>query len=232
MADVYAAVRVLVDAAASLPLHAWRTPDGRVRHEGALAALLERPAPGLTTAGLVGSVMASLVLHGDAFLGLYRNPDGQVAQLGLLPPEGLEVKLEGGLVSYHLHTPQGVARLGLEDVCHVRAPLPDASGLRGLSPIRACATALGLSRDLARHAQSFASRSARPASLVVLDKAVTADDAVRAGLRDELRAGHAGASSGDAIVLGGGVSDFKPLSLSMVDAQFLGSARAGDEKGA
>jgi HK97 family phage portal protein len=222
IADVYATVRVLVDAAASLPLHTFRRAEqGRVRHEGALAALLERPAPGVTTAGLVGSIMASLQLHGDAFVGLYRDADGRVAQLGLLAPEALEVKLEGGEVIYLLLSPNGVARLSVADVAHVRAPLPEASGLRGLSPIRACATALGLSRDLARHAASFAAKGARPAALVVLDKDVRADEATRAGLRDELRSGHAGGRAGEVIVLGGGVTDFKPMALTMQDAQFV-----------
>lgn len=216
--EVYACVRVLVDAAASLPLHTYRrTAAGRVRSEGRLDGLLRRPAPGVTTQAFVGSVMASLVLHGDAFVGLYRDGDGQVAQLGILDPQAVEVRVERGDLVYLLMTRDGVARLTERDVCHVRAPLPDPSGLRGLSPIRACAQTLGLARSLAAHAARFAAASARPGALVILDKAVSADAATRAGVREEIRE----RGSGEIIVLGGGVDDVKPLTLSMVDAEFV-----------
>ncbi len=216
--EVYACVRVLVDAAASLPLHTYRrTPGGRVRSEGRLDALLTRPAPGVTTSAFVGAVMASLVLHGDAFIGLYRDGDGQVAQLGLLDPHAVDVRVERGDLTYYLMTKDGVARLTERDVCHVRAALPDPSGLRGLSPIRACAQTLGLARSLAGHAARFAAASARPGALVILDKSVNADRLIRDGVRDEIT----DRGSGEIIVLGGGVEDVKPLTLSMVDAEFV-----------
>jgi HK97 family phage portal protein len=216
--EVYACVRVLVDAAASLPLHTYRrTPTGRVRSEGRLDALLARPAPGVTTSAFVGSMTAALVLHGDAFVGLYRDGDGQVAQLGILDAQAIDVRVERGELAYYLMTRDGVARLTESDVCHVRAPLPDSSGLRGLSPIRACAQTLGLARNLAGHAARFAASGARPGALVTLESNVSADKLARDGIRDEIE----DAGSGAVLILGGGVKDVNPLTLSMVDAEFV-----------
>src|SRR2546423_410250 len=60
VADVFAAVRVLADAVASLPPRVYReTPGGRVPagDDQRLVALLRRPEPGSTAADLLSSVM-------------------------------------------------------------------------------------------------------------------------------------------------------------------------------
>jgi phage portal protein BeeE len=87
--DVWACVRVLADAAASVPLVPYRRRDsGRVRlGSGRLAGLLDRPAPATTQANLVAQMVSHLTLWGNAFLGKFRNEDGQVEQLGLLFPD-------------------------------------------------------------------------------------------------------------------------------------------------
>ena len=219
IAEVYSCVRALVDAAAALPLHAYRRTDaGHVRHDGQLAQLLTHPAPWMTTSALVGSIMASLQLHGDAFLGLYRDGAGGIAQLGLLEPSAVEVRVEEGELVYLLMTKDGVARLTERDICHVRAPLPDASGLRGLSPIRACAQTLGLARGLARHANQFTNQGGRPGLLITLDPKVKATDPT---MLAALRADVQGRESGSVIVLGGGVDQVTPLALNLVDMEFV-----------
>jgi HK97 family phage portal protein len=216
--EVYACVRTLVDAAASLPLQAYRrTEAGHARHDGHLAQLLDRPAAWMTTSSLVGSIMASLQLHGDAFIGLYRDSGGQIAQLGLLDPTTIEVRLEAGELVYLLMTRDGVARLTSRDICHVRAPLPDGTGLRGLSPIRACAQTIGLARGLATHAAQFANSHPRPGILVTLDPKLTMDQVSRDGLREEINE-H---KSGDILILGGGITGVEAMRLSLVDVEFV-----------
>src|SRR5262245_39790229 len=87
IADVWAAVRVLADAASSLPLHVYRkTTDGRERvHSGSLYDLLERPGPGTSQADLVSSLMAHLTVYGNGYIAKYRAGD-QIVQVGLLAP--------------------------------------------------------------------------------------------------------------------------------------------------
>lgn len=72
IADVWAAVRLLADAASSLPLHVFRARDdgGRERiRSGRLADLLERPAPATSQADLISSLMAHLLIYGNGYLG-------------------------------------------------------------------------------------------------------------------------------------------------------------------
>jgi len=148
IADVFSAVRCLSDSAASLPLHAYRRADGgRERYTGRLADLIDRPAPATTTANLVGQLVAHLALDGNTFLAKYRDPDGQIIQLGALDPTRVTVALERGEPVYALSRPDGVTtRHGVEDIIHLRAMSVD--GLVGLSPIRQARQALGLARSL------------------------------------------------------------------------------------
>ena len=88
IADVWAAVRVLADAASSLPLHAYRKgAAGRQRvTSGRLVELLDQPAPATSQADLVSSLMAHLAVYGAGYIGKYRE-NGEIIQLGLLHPE-------------------------------------------------------------------------------------------------------------------------------------------------
>jgi phage portal protein BeeE len=64
IADVWAAVRVLADAASSLPIHVYRkTETGRERvTSGKLVDLLDRPGLGMTQADLVSTLMFHLAV--------------------------------------------------------------------------------------------------------------------------------------------------------------------------
>ena len=48
--------------------------------------------------------MVHLNVYGEAFVGKYRNPDGEIAQLGLLSPESVQVELQGSRIVYMLDT--------------------------------------------------------------------------------------------------------------------------------
>ena len=101
VADVWACVRALSDAAASIPLIAYRrTSDGRQRADGALADLLRSPAPATTQSALLGQVMAHLQLWGNSYLAKFRDADGRIEQLGLLHPERVIVELRAGRPVY------------------------------------------------------------------------------------------------------------------------------------
>ena len=163
VADVWACIRALSDAAASIPLIPYRrTQDGRQRADGALADLLRSPAPATTQSALLGQVMAHLQLYGNSYLGKYKDADGKVEQLGLLHPERVTVELRAGQPVYAvLDGRGGRSEHGVEDVLHVRAPL-SVDGLTGLSPIRQCRVALGLAGNLAEHANEFFAAGGRP----------------------------------------------------------------------
>jgi HK97 family phage portal protein len=153
--DVWAAVRVLADAASSLPLHVYRkTGDGRERVPGGrLVDLLDRPAPATTQADLVSTLIAHLLVYGAAYIGKYRE-GGEVSQLGLLHPERVRTELDAGQVRFRYTPGTGPQRLlTLADVVPVRGLSID--GITGLSAVSQAASVLGLSDELVKHALSY-----------------------------------------------------------------------------
>jgi HK97 family phage portal protein len=155
IADVWAAVRVLSDAASSLPLHVYRrTEAGRERvTSGKLVSLLDRPGPGITQADLVSTLMAHAVIWGSAYLAKFREA-GEVSQLGLIHPERIRPELDNGRLRFRYDPPQGPQRMLTEaDVVHVKGLSVD--GLNGLSAVQQASRVIGLSDELVKHALSY-----------------------------------------------------------------------------
>ncbi len=163
IADVWACIRTLSYAAASVPLIPYRrTADGRERATGALADLLRNPAPATTQSALIGQLMTHLLLYGNSWLAKYKDAEGRVEQLGLLHPERVTVELRAGQPIYTILDGRGGrSEHGVADVVHIRSPL-SVDGLVGLSPIRQCRVALGLAGNLADHANEFFAAGGRP----------------------------------------------------------------------
>ena len=171
IADVWAAVRVLADAASSLPLHVYRKTDtGRERvTSGRLVELLDRPGPATSQADLVSSLMAHLAIYGNGFLAKYRE-QGEVVQLGLLHPERIRPELEGGRLRFRYSPGTGPQQLLTEaDVVHIKGLSVD--GLVGLSAVSQAARVLGLSDELVKHALAFFDSGVpRPGGVLRLDE--------------------------------------------------------------
>ena len=135
ISDVFACVRLLADTAASLPLVAYRhLPGGdRERFSGRLTDLLATPSPGNVTANLIGTIVAHLNLHGNAYIGKFVDGDGIVTQLAPLHPAGMTVQLVKGVPRYSYVDWGGAQELGTAEVLHLKALSVD--GVVGLSPV-------------------------------------------------------------------------------------------------
>src|SRR5579864_6023654 len=128
LVDVLACVRALSEVASTLPLVAYRrlADDGRQRlTAGRLVDLLTRPAPAVTQANLVGAMVAGLACSGNTFVGKFRDADGAIAQIGVLPPGSITVQVVGGepIYRYFPAYPQTTGEeqlLSVSDVLHVR----------------------------------------------------------------------------------------------------------------
>ena len=220
IADAYACIRALADAAAQLPLIAYRqTGNGRERFKGRAADLIERPAPGSTRADLVGQVVLHLNTWGNAYVGKYRDAEGRIEQLGLLRPDRVTVALADGAPIFTFTDPATgrQSRLTTADVCHVKALSSD--GLVGLSPVRQARAALGLSSQLVDHASAFFTNSARPGGILKVPQG-TDGDALRR-VKAAWEGQHQGGNAHRIAVLTGEAS-FMEMQVPMEDAQFLG----------
>jgi HK97 family phage portal protein len=221
-ADAYSCIRALSDAAASLPLLAYRrTAAGRERFDGPVADLLDRPAPAVTQANLVAQIVAHLNLYGNSFIGKFRNGAGRVEQLACLHPARVVPELRGGLPFYTVTGPKGERSThGPADVIHVRGLSVD--GLVGLSPVRQCRQALGLSSTLTEHAARFFQNDARPSGIIKMAHGDSGGpDSQLEYLRAAWTQGHAGMANAHRVAVMAGEIEFIPISMPADDAQFL-----------
>jgi len=219
ISDAFACVRVLADSIGSLPLHVYRrTPAGRVPAGDSSRAvqLLKRPSPGSTGVDLVSTMMAHLAVHGDCFLAKYRS-DGEIVQLGCLPPDSVQVELRGQRVIYTLSTIHGQVEVGPSDVLHVKAMSLD--GLRGMSPVTQCRTALGLSSSLQESARQYFEQGSKPSGILTAPSAGN-DEALKR-VQEAWAARHGGVQNMHKVAVLAGDVKFTPIAFSADDSQFL-----------
>ncbi len=224
IADVYAAVRLLAETVGALPLHVFRRQgeERRRLRDGALVELLDRPSPAQTTSGLLGSVMVHLLTTGDAFIGLFRGPDGGVEQLAPLDPERMAVELRGGVLRYrytqHPDATRGAQTVELTDadLVHVRALSRD--GLTGMSVVEQAREALGISTSLDQFAARYFAEDCRPSGILRLGNG--ADDRLTA-LTDAWKGRHQGVDRSHRIAAVTGEVSFEAISASAEDAQLV-----------
>ena len=227
IADVFAAVRVLADGLAGLPLKAYRrAPQGRVPagDDARIARLLRSPSPGTTSADLISQIVIDISVSGTAFLAKYRS-DGEVVQLGTLPPDQVQVEQRGSRIIFKLTRAEGVSEHGPEDVVAIRGASRD--GLRGLSPVRQCARALQINQGLLDYAGAWLANSGRPSGIIAPAEAngvlttPGADDVADAKDRVEEEFSVVDQRTGRIMVLSAPIS-FERVEPAMRDQEFLG----------
>lgn len=222
--DVWAAVRVLSDAASSLPLHTFRkTASGRQRvTSGKLVDLLDRPAPGITQADLVSSLMCLLAVYGNGYIGKFREA-GEVVQLALIHPECIRPEVEGGQLKFRYAPPTRPQQMLSEaDVVHVKGLSVD--GLVGLSAVTQASRVLGLSDELVRHVLSYfqvSDRGGVPRPAGLLKVAAGLSETGRQRGLEALRA----ESRPHGILVVEGEADYQDIAAKLDDSQFTEQRR-------
>jgi HK97 family phage portal protein len=228
LVDVLACVRALSETASTLPLAAYRSlaDEGRQRlTSGRLVDLLERPAPAVTQANLIGAMVAALATSGNVFVGKFRDGEGQVSQIGVLPPGSVTVQIVGGepIYRYFPAFPMTTGEeqlLGVQDVLHVRLPVTDELGVLGMSPLRQARDALGLARALEVEASAMHANDSTPLGVATVAPGPGADDLLE-NLKAGLEARHRGSENRGRIAFVTGEVSFSQFSVSPADAQFI-----------
>ncbi|HEY6775214.1 MAG TPA: phage portal protein [Thermoleophilaceae bacterium] len=225
--DVWAAVRVLADAASSLPIHVYRkTEAGRERvTSGKLVDLLDRPGPATTQADLVSTLMCHVLIWGNAYLAKYREGE-EVAQLSLLHPERVKPELKDGQLKWRYTPPTGPERMLTEaDLVHIRGLSVD--GLTGLSAVSQASRVLGLSDELVKHALSYFTIQTdggahRPAGVLRLG---TSDMTPSPEGTDRYREDLRNKSRPHGILVVEGDVEYVPIAQKLDDSQFVEQRR-------
>jgi len=227
LSAVWRSVLLISGTIAGLPLHTYERTGPESREE--IESFLDTPYSGMTPFEWKELIMGHLLLWGDSFLNHISGGAGQMLGLQPLPPWSVGVKrdADSGEKLYGIQDARGVLReLTAVDITQISGFSLD--GLRGLAPIQQARHSLGT----AKAGNKAAGRMFRNGLLLggllspkadALTK--TQKQQVLDGLQSQAGADHAG----DVAFVPAAV-DFRPWTMSAVDAQFLEGQHFGIEE--
>ncbi len=215
----YRCVRLISEAAASVGFAA----DGE---DDAMARLLSRPNIEEHGADLMEAFYAHLAVSGDAFLEA-GTLDGEVRELFVLRPDRMKALkgTRGWPVAWEHRIGADVRRISREadgflPVMHMRLFHP-ANDYEGHSPLEAAARAVDVHNASGAWAKALLDNAARPSGALIYGGAEDLTAEQRAELREDLQRTFQGATNaGRPMLLSGGL-DWKPMSLSPTDMDFV-----------
>ena len=175
---VYACVRILAEAVASLPLHVYEYQDDggkKLVHDHPLYYLLhDEPNPEMTSFVFRETLMSHLLIWGNAYAQIIRDGAGRVLGLYPLLPDKMEVQRDDKGNIYYVYSRNsdenpmfkeyGDIRLKAEDVLHI--PGLGFDGLIGYSPIAMAKNAVGMTLACEEYGASFFANGANPGGVL------------------------------------------------------------------
>ena len=226
---VYACVRVLSEAVASLPLHLYRE-DGsgskvKATDHPLYFLLHSEPNEEMTAYTFWETLMTHLLLWGNSYVQIIRNGKGEVIALYPLMPNRMRVDRDDkGRIYYEYQwssnsdaptLKDNIVRLTSREVMHI--PGLGFDGLVGYSPIAMAKGSIGLSMACEEYGSKFFANGAAPSG--VLEHPGVLKDPEK--VRDSWQAAFGGSqNAGKVAVLEEGMK-YSPISINPQEAQFL-----------
>lgn len=175
---VYACVRILAEAVASLPLHVYEYQDDggkKLVHDHPLYYLLhDEPNPEMSSFVFRETLMSHLLIWGNAYAQIIRDGAGRVLGLYPLLPDKMDVQRDDRGNIYYVYSRNsdenpmfkeyGDIRLKAEDVLHI--PGLGFDGLIGYSPIAMAKNAVGMTLACEEYGASFFANGANPGGVL------------------------------------------------------------------
>jgi HK97 family phage portal protein len=220
----FRSVRMIAEAAAKIPLLLYE--GAREHDEHPLLALLSRPNPRQTGADLIEQIAGYLLVSGNAYLERVSVLD-EVRELHALRPDRMKVipGAEGWAEAYEYRAGGSQVRFAMNEtpqpILHLTLfnPLDDHYGM---SPLEAAQASLDVHNAASAWNKALLDNAARPSGALVYSAAGgNLSDEQFERLKSELEAHYQGAANaGRPLLLEGGL-DWKGLSLSPKDMDFV-----------
>jgi HK97 family phage portal protein len=238
-AVVHRAVRLVAESAASATYLAYEA--GAVRDRHPLLDLLARPNPRQERAAFLEAIAAHLLIAGNAYVEavtLGESGAAAVRELYALRPDRMRVVPgPGGWPEAYEYTVAGRTLRFEQNAANSFSSVPPILHLTqfhplddhyGLSSLEAAAVACDVHNSAARWNKALLDNSARPSGALVYaaGEGTVLTDSQFERLKRELEAHYQGAlNAGRPLVLEGGL-DWKPMSLSPKDMDFMEAKHA------
>lgn len=212
---VYGSVSLICNTISTLPVDVYRDKDDQPV-EVAAPGWLVRPNVEWDLMSWISEFVRCLLLDGNAYVVPVRNQVGTVVEAWLIPPR---------LVHVTRHRPaepktyiiNGDVWTG--EIRHVTGPWRDPSGLKGLSPIDAAATSIGIALASAEHGARLFGQGVALSGVIETPGELSTESAKV--IRNTFGRDHGGLAKAHLPgVLTGGAT-WKSVSMTAEQAQFL-----------
>lgn len=227
IAAVWACVERIAKTVSTLPLLVYTNTNGvrDVARDSALWVVLhDSPNGRMTPAEFWIALVMNLLLRGNAYARVERNPDGSAYALWPMSADQVELHiLDDGTSVYRYRIGEDVAVLSAENVLHIKEMGNGTLGLARLDYMRATTTEM---TNAQTQANKLFSSSGKPTGVLMLDNVLTA--AQRSAIQSNFGEMATG-TTGRLFVLEANMK-YQQLSLSPEDQQLLESRQFGVEE--
>tara|TARA_R110002096_G_scaffold187982_1_gene367714 strand:+ start:3236 stop:4870 length:1635 start_codon:yes stop_codon:yes gene_type:complete len=217
---VYAAIRVLAESVASLPVNVYERGDKgkrRAYDHPYYALLHDAPSPEQTAFSFFETMMGHVLSWGNAYAELVRDGRGEVREIYPIPPQKIRIQRIDGQLVYFYETNGGTVALPYGDVLHIAGLGFD--GLQGYSPVHMARTAIGLGKAAEEFGAAFFGNAAKPSGILSHPGHLSPEAMAR--LRESWNAMHSGPKAVGRVAIMEEGMKFEPISINPEDAQFL-----------
>lgn len=223
VAAVYACVRIISGAVATLPLHIKRRVDERTREDASdtklWKVLRRKPNRWQKPAQFRRMMQAHVMLRGNGYAMKVKDSKGEVQELIPLHPDRVELKQKDDLSLEYIWTKKDGRRVVFQqsEIFHLCGLTLD--GVHGVSPIAYARESIGLALSMERHGSTVFRNGAQASGVLKSDKLLSAD--ARNNLKESMAEYRAGGSrEGMTLVLEEGLS-YENISMTQEDAQWI-----------
>ena len=226
---VYACVRILSEAVASLPVHVYRYREEggkeKVIDHPLYQVLHDEPNPEMTSFVFRETLMSHLLIWGNAYAQIIRDGAGRVLSLYPLLPNKVDVQRDEKGEIYYVYARSseenpnfkeyGNIILKKEDVLHI--PGLGFDGLIGYSPIAMAKNAVGMTLACEEYGASFFANGANPGG--VLEHPGVLKDPAK--VRESWNAVYRGSNNAHKIAVLEEGMKYQQIGIPPEEAQFL-----------
>lgn len=221
---VYACIRVLTEAIASLPLITYeRFPNGdreRARGFSLYPLLHDAPNDLMTSFELRETLVGHLCLRGNAYCFIEWD-NGEVAALWPLHPDKVTVELQGRELVYK-HNPDGTEKTYRQaDVLHIRGLSSD--GIIGFSPLSLLRDSFGYAKAVQDYSSSYFKNDASPGGILSTPNSLSAT--AHANLKNAWLGGHQGKGKHHRVAIMDSDMKWQSIGVSPQDSQMIESQK-------
>lgn len=221
LSAVNACVEILSNSMAKLPVYVMDNRTKQHIDHPLLRLLTERPNEAMTPSVFMRLVESNRLMYGNGYVLIVRDRNNaRPKELIPLFPSAVQTYLDDTGKLWYVYTDPksgNMRKLSQFDVLHVKAYTKD--GVNGISVLTRASETLKSARMAQQYEAKFYAQNARPSGVLTVDTPLESDAKDR--IRQEWDRIHSGVDNAFRIAILDYGLEFKPISVSNSDAQFV-----------